>query len=130
MTAVGTLMNNSIGLIMVAAALGVCGQRSLKMGMGQVGRLDSQAFSEPLQVVLRILASPLVLGGLALYVAGAGVWLLVLSRSTLSFAYPVLAIGYAITPVLAWLLLGEGINAVRWAGIATICAGVLIVSRS
>jgi drug/metabolite transporter (DMT)-like permease len=129
-SAVAGLVNNSIGLIMFAALLGVGGQLSLKVGMGQVGRIDAQALTQPLQVALRIVGSPMVLGGLALYFAGAGVWLLVLSRSTLSFAYPILAVSYAVTPVLAWAVLGENLNPLRWIGIATICAGVLIVTRS
>lgn len=129
-TAVATLVNNPVGLILVAAFFGVCGQISLKIGMGQVGRLGAEALAEPVQVMIRVLTSPLVLGGLALYVAGAGVWMMVLSRSALSFAYPILAIGYAITPMLAWLLLGESMNLVRWLGIAIICLGVFVVSRS
>jgi multidrug transporter EmrE-like cation transporter len=129
-SALAGLLNNPIGLILVAASFGVCGQLSLKMGMVQVGRLGADAFGEPLQLASRILSSPLVLGGLALYVAGAGVWMMVLSRAALSFAYPILAVGYAITPVLAWLLLGESVNAVRWLGIAIICLGVFVVSRS
>jgi len=120
---------NPIGLILLAAFFGVCGQLTLKMGMTQVGRLGSDSLAQPIQVMLRVITSPFVLGGLALYVAGAAVWMLVLSRSALSFAYPILAVSYAITPILAWMLLGENVNLVRWVGIAVICLGVFIVSR-
>jgi multidrug transporter EmrE-like cation transporter len=125
-----SVMSNSVGLILLAALFGVGGQLTLKMGMTQVGRLGAEALAEPLQIVIRVLTSPLVVGGLSLYVAGAAVWMLVLSRSALSFAYPILAVGYAITPVLAWMLLGENVNGIRWAGIAIICLGVFVVSRS
>jgi multidrug transporter EmrE-like cation transporter len=125
-----SVVANPVGLILIAAFFGVGGQLSLKMGMTQVGRLGSDALAEPVQILLRIATSPLVIGGLSLYVAGAAVWMLVLSRSALSFAYPILAVGYAITPVLAWVLLGENVNGIRWAGIAIICLGVFVVSRS
>jgi drug/metabolite transporter (DMT)-like permease len=128
--AVTTLVSNPVGLILLAAIFGVCGQLTLKMGMTQVGRLGADSLAEPLQVALRIVASPFVIGGLAMYVLGAGVWMMVLSRSALSFAYPILAISYAITPILAWLMLGESLNVARWLGIATICLGVFFVSRS
>jgi multidrug transporter EmrE-like cation transporter len=128
--AASVFLSNPISLILVAAFFGVCGQLSLKMGMTQVGQLGSDALAEPVQLVLRVITSPLVLGGLTLYVAGAGVWMMVLSRSALSFAYPILAIGYAVTPMLAWLFLGESMNAMRWVGIAVICIGVFVVSRS
>jgi drug/metabolite transporter (DMT)-like permease len=98
--------------------------------MTQVGRLGADTLAEPVQVFVRIVTSPLVIGGLSLYVLGAGVWMLVLSRSALSFAYPILAVGYAITPVLAWLMLGESLNGVRLLGIGVICVGVFVVSRS
>jgi multidrug transporter EmrE-like cation transporter len=129
-TVMSSMMNNPIGLILIAAFFGVGGQLSLKMGMTQVGRLGGDALAQPLEILVKVLTSPLVLGGLSLYVAGAAVWMLVLSRSALSFAYPILAIGYAITPVLAWMLLGESVNGIRWAGIAIICIGVFVVSRS
>jgi drug/metabolite transporter (DMT)-like permease len=129
-TAVASFVSNPVGLILLAAFFGVCGQLTLKMGMTQVGRLGADSLAEPLQVVLRVLTSPLVIGGLSLYVVGAGVWMMVLSRSALSFAYPILAVSYAITPLLAALLLGETLNTTRWLGIAIICLGVFVVSRS
>ena len=98
--------------------------------MNQVGQLGAEVLDQPFRVAIRVLSSPLVIGGLAIYVIGAATWLMVLSRSALSFAYPVLAIGYAITPLLAWLVLGESMNGVRWLGIAVICIGVFVVSRS
>jgi multidrug transporter EmrE-like cation transporter len=130
MNPVAALVNNPVSLILLAAAFGVCGQLSLKVGMNQVGQLGAEVLDQPLQVAVRVVSTPLVASGLAMYVFGAILWMMVLSRSALSFAYPILAIGYAITPMLAWLLLGENMNAVRWLGIAVICAGVFVVSRS
>jgi multidrug transporter EmrE-like cation transporter len=123
-------VSNSIALILVAALFGVGGQLSLKMGMTQVGRIGADALAQPLATGMRIVTSPLVLGGLTLYVLGAAVWMTVLSRTQLSFAYPVLAVGYAITPILAWMLLGEAVPGARWLGIGTICLGVLLVART
>src|SRR3712207_2389645 len=100
------------------------------MGMTQVGSIGAEALAEPVQIALRGLTSPLVLAGLALYVLGAMTWLTVLSRVPLSFAYPMLALSYAITPTLAWLILGENLPSERWMGIATICLGVFLISRS
>jgi drug/metabolite transporter (DMT)-like permease len=123
-------MNGNLSLILAAVVCGIGGQITLKMGMTQVGQIGDGALAQPLAIALRVLSSPLVLGGLGLYVLGAVVWLTVLSRVPLSLAYPILALSYAFTPVLAWLILGESVPYVRWAGIATICAGVFLVSRS
>jgi multidrug transporter EmrE-like cation transporter len=123
-------VKNSLVLIFLAVVLGVGGQLTLKLGMSQVGRIGSEALERPLQMGFRVLTNPLVVIGLGLYVLGAVVWLTVLSRVPLSFAYPILASSYAFTPVLAWLLLGESVPSLRWIGIATICLGVFLVSRT
>jgi uncharacterized membrane protein len=121
---------NPLTLVLVAALFGAGGQLSLKLGMNQVGRIGANSLAQPGEVAVRILTTPLVIGGLGLYVLGAALWMAILSREQLSFAYPLLAIGYAVTPMLAWLVLGESMNLTRWVGIGTICLGVLVTSRS
>ncbi len=123
-------MRDSILLILFAVGCGITGQISLKLGMTQNGRIDTNALAQPIHIALQVLSSPLVLGGLAFYALGAVAWVTVLSRVPLSLAYPNLALSYAFTPVLAWLLLGESVPSLRWVGIGVICVGVLIVSRS
>jgi drug/metabolite transporter (DMT)-like permease len=123
-------VSSSIPLILFSVLCGVAGQLTLKMGMTQVGRIGGEMLAQPLAAAMRVLTTPLVLGGLGLYVLGAVAWLTVLSRVPLSLAYPTLALAYAFTPLLAWLLLGESISGLRWLGVATICFGVVLVSRS
>jgi drug/metabolite transporter (DMT)-like permease len=123
-------LSNSIALILFSVLCGIGGQLTLKSGMTAVGRIDAAALAEPLATFLRVVTNPLVIGGLGLYVLGAAAWLTVLSRVQLSLAYPLLALTYAVTPLLAWLLLGESVPSIRWLGVATICLGVFLVSRS
>jgi drug/metabolite transporter (DMT)-like permease len=121
---------SSLILILVAIICGVSGQITLKIGMTAAGRIDAEALSRPVQTAIATLGNPLVLGGLGFYVLGAVAWLTVLSRVPLSYAYPILAASYAITPILAWLVLNESVPSLRWMGIGTICLGVLLVSRT
>jgi drug/metabolite transporter (DMT)-like permease len=123
-------VGSSIILVLLAVLCGVSGQIILKLGMGQAGRIGLEALARPLETAWQVFTTPLVVGGLACYVLGAVFWLTVLSRVPLSLAYPMLALSYAFTPVLAWLILGESVNGLRWMGIGVICAGVLLVSRS
>lgn len=123
-------MGSVLALILVAVACGVGGQLLLKSGMNQLGHIGVAALAQPLALALRVLGNPLVVGGLGAYVLGAAAWLAVLSRAPLSLAYPILALSYAITPLMAWLVLGESLPGARWLGIATICAGVVLVARS
>ena len=73
---------------------------------------------------------PTIWFGLAAYGLGAVLWLVVLSRLDLSFAYPLLALSYILIPLLSYLVLGENVPALRWVGIAVIFMGVVIVART
>lgn len=117
-------------LIFLSMFCGVGGQLALKMGMGQVGQIGATTLGSPAALALRLATTPLIVFGLALYVLGALSWMTVLSRLPLSFAYPFLALGYAVTPFLAWLLLRETVSPIRWLGIIVISLGVFLVSRS
>jgi multidrug transporter EmrE-like cation transporter len=68
-------------------------------------------------------------GGLALYVAGFGVWLTILRMYPLSFAFPLAAGALVVgTQVVGWWLLGEGLAAHRLAGVGLILAGLAILA--
>ena len=73
---------------------------------------------------------PHVLGGLACYAISVVVWIVGLSRVPVSIAYPMLSIGYVVTAIAAWQLLGDSVSLLRLAGIGVIIAGVFMVARS
>jgi multidrug transporter EmrE-like cation transporter len=72
---------------------------------------------------------PMVLFGLCLYALSAVVWLAVLARWDVSKAYPLVGMGFAMSAVVGYWL-GEPLNPMRWVGVALICVGVYVVSRS
>jgi multidrug transporter EmrE-like cation transporter len=72
---------------------------------------------------------PMVLFGLCLYGLSAVVWLSVLAKWDVSKAYPMVGFGFAIS-VGVGAALGEPVTAARWAGVALICAGVLLIGRT
>lgn len=71
--------------------------------------------------------TPQVVLGLALFVASAMVWILVLSRIQLSTAYPFTAMGIVLTVLAGTLLLGEAMTPAKLAGLALIVAGLLVL---
>jgi drug/metabolite transporter (DMT)-like permease len=123
-------MTSSLLLILFAVVCGISGQLTMKLGMDRAGRIGATALSQPLETLVTTAANPLVLTGLGFYAMGTIAWLTVLSRVPLSYAYPLLALSYAITPILAWLVLNESMPTFRLLGILTICLGVLLVSRT
>ncbi len=45
-------------------------------------------------------------------------------------AYPLLSIGFIITAIIGYFYLDESVSLTRIAGIALICFGIVVVSRS
>ena len=69
---------------------------------------------------------------LAMFCYGVSIllWMSVLSKVEVSFAYPFLSIGYVISAVVGFFFFGENLSAIRIAGIFVICIGVVLISRS
>ncbi len=116
-------------LILGAVFLGVLGQLSMKHGMSHVV-LRTGAAAELVTSLARALIQPFVTAGVALYAVSALVWLVVLSRVELSFAYPMVSVGYIAVVILSRLIFHEQVSAVRVLGTLVICFGVVLISRS
>jgi multidrug transporter EmrE-like cation transporter len=58
------------------------------------------------------------------------VWLAALSKAPVSTAYPMLSLGYVAVAAVSAIWLGESLSVPKVLGIALICAGVILVSRS
>ncbi|MBN2458464.1 EamA family transporter [Candidatus Woesearchaeota archaeon] len=69
---------------------------------------------------------PLVFGFL-LYGLCAVLLIFALRGGDLSTLYPVLALSFVLTNLLAWLILGEDINLFKWIGIFSIVAGISFI---
>jgi multidrug transporter EmrE-like cation transporter len=68
--------------------------------------------------------------GMVCYAASVCVWLAALSKAPVSTAYPMLSLGYVVVAAVSVTWLGESMGPTKVLGIALICAGVILVSRS
>ena len=118
-----------LALILSSVALAAAAQITLKHGMNQFHHRTGHAFrfdGGSLRVVVR---EPAVWLGLGLFGLSAIVWLGVLSRAALSYAYPFAALTYVVI-VLYDFIQGYAVGSLRWAGVALIVAGIVLVSRT
>lgn len=122
-------MNRYLPLILAGVLLNALAQLSLKQGMRSIGHF-SFSIENLLKMAFTIGFNPFVLAGLACYVISVVIWLLVLSRVEVSYAYPLLSVGYIVTALAGWLLFDEGMDLTRWSGIAVICCGVWLITRT
>lgn len=119
-----------LGLTLFAVGLSAGGQLLLKIGASSPNVRAAFAGGFSLASAFTAVTSPLVLTGLAVYGASAVLWLLVLSKLPLSVAYPFVGLGFVVTLLFGWLVLGEQINVLRVAGTLLIVGGVVLVAQS
>jgi drug/metabolite transporter (DMT)-like permease len=120
-----------IVLILFSVSLAAIAQLALKHGMNLVnGDLAPERFSLNGPSMRAIVAQPYVWGGLFLFGLSAFVWLAVLSRASLSFAYPFAALTYVLILLFDQFVLNETVPPLRWAGVVFIGIGIVLVSQT
>ncbi len=82
------------GLLLVAALCAAAGQVLFKMGAANRSSLMA-------------LVNPQIMGGGVLYVLGAGLWVIALTRLPLSVAYPFTVLTFVLVYLASVFLLGE-----------------------
>jgi drug/metabolite transporter (DMT)-like permease len=118
-----------IGLILLSVALSATAQLTLKHGMNQVTEATGTA-TLSVGSARAVITNLSVLGGLAIFGLSAVVWLLVLSRASLSFAYPFASLTYVLILLADKFVLHEEIPVLRWAGVFSIMAGIILVAQT
>ncbi len=68
--------------------------------------------------------------GLVLFGLSALVWLAVLSRTTLSFAYPFASLTYVMILLADRFVLDEPVPGLRYAGVGFIIVGIVLVAQT
>jgi drug/metabolite transporter (DMT)-like permease len=121
-----------IVFILLSVGLAATAQLTLKYGVDRVTKHGHSGIvlSEPVTSVLRVAREPYVWLGLILFGISAAVWIVVLSRVSLSFAYPFAALTYVIILVFDRLILKVDVPGLRWAGVFLIVSGIVLVSRT
>lgn len=113
--------------ILACVVLGVFGQLSMKKGMNNVGFVSiTDLFG---MKFFEIIFEKYVLMGIVLYMIGSVLWLVVLSQAELSYAYPLISLGYVFTAILAKVLFNESLTFFRMFGIILIVSGVFFIMR-
>ena len=120
-------MLKNLLMIIMTVLLNTAGQFMMKAGINKIGKIEISRFFEYLP---RIISSGFVIGGFLAYAVSAALWIVILSRAELSWAFPMVSLSYVLTAILSPVLLGESFSLQRFVGIIVICLGVYIVSRT
>ena len=118
----------TLPLIFLSVAVTAVAQVILKRGMSAAGMHEALGVCWS-SAALAVASNAWVLAGLGLYFLGAVIWLVVLNRVPVSFAYPFVGLGFVLTALLAWALLGEGVSVQRALGTLLVTLGVALIAR-
>ena len=78
--------------------------------------------------IFSIAFHPHFIGAMALYGIASFLWVIALSKTDISRAYPFMASGFVIVPLLGYLLLNETLNLPFFLGTGLIIAGIAVIS--
>jgi multidrug transporter EmrE-like cation transporter len=117
-------------LILSGVACNAAAQLLLKYATRPLANFSEFGVQTLMDSLVILLKSMFFWGGMLCYATSVCVWIAALSKAPVSTAYPMLSLGYVVVAVVSTLWLGEILTPAKVLGIAFICAGVVLVSRS
>jgi drug/metabolite transporter (DMT)-like permease len=117
-------------MILVMVVTGPLGNVLLGKGMKHIGTVAIWPLSQLVQTAVKIFASTSIWLGITSLIVFFVSYMLVLSWADYSFVQPASSLAYGVVALLSYLVLGESVSPLRWAGIAVICLGVFVISHT
>lgn len=117
----------NFAMLLISVALGAAGQFLFRLGMKSYGQVNAGGVFKNL---FSIIFTPAIFVGFVLFGLSSIIWLSVISKNQLSYAYPMVSIGYIITFLLSAFLLHEDFGPFRIIGGALIILGVIFIAKS
>lgn len=117
----------NIILILLSVLLNCAAQLLIRKGMlieGEVGMQNMLSHAGSM------ITNVWLWGAMLCYALSIFLWMSVLSKVEVSYAYPFLSVGYVVSAVAGYALFNENLSPIRIAGIIVICIGVILISRS
>jgi uncharacterized membrane protein len=117
-------------LVVLLIILNSAGNFFFGLGMKRIGAVQGLSMAVLHAVFVSVFSSVWIWLGIVSMLLFLGALMLVLSWADFSYVLPATAAMYAVVPLLGHFVLGESVTAIRWTGVALICAGVMFVART
>ncbi len=119
-----------IGLIVLTSICDTISQICLKTTINSLGEFSSRHFKNVVRFILRLILKPKAWLALVFSALSLIIWLLVLSKADLNFAFSVDSMHYIFIAIGSSLLLKEKVGGIRWLGTFSIVVGIILVTIS
>jgi drug/metabolite transporter (DMT)-like permease len=121
---------STFSFIITGVLLNAAAQLFLKAGTNRLGGAIHLTMDNWFTTGLKVATQLPILAGLACYAISLVVWIIGLSRTDVTIAYPMLSLGYVVSAFGAWMFLGEVVSPQRLLAIGVIMVGVVLLARS
>ncbi|OGA12057.1 MAG: hypothetical protein A2W68_01925 [Betaproteobacteria bacterium RIFCSPLOWO2_02_64_14] len=118
----------SYALVFATVLLTVYGQIVIKWQVLAAGAFPATA-ADQMWFLLRLLVNPWVISALAAALAAALTWMAAMTELELSHAYPFMSLAFILVLVLSAWFFHEPVSWQKLAGLALICAGIVVGSQ-
>jgi multidrug transporter EmrE-like cation transporter len=119
----------NIFLILVSVSLNAGAQIIMRKAMLQIGEINLES-KNILSYWSRLIENIFLWISFPCYGLSILIWIIVLSKVEVSYAYAFSSIGYILITIAGALLLHEQVSLLRVVGIIIVCCGIVLVARS
>jgi undecaprenyl phosphate-alpha-L-ara4N flippase subunit ArnE len=117
-------------MIWISVTLSALAQVFLKQGLNGLKRKSVPTSRTVLQLALGVAQQWWIWLWAFSFIIATTLWLLGLQKLQLSYAYPLLSIGYILVNFLSVIVFRERVDGMRWIAVAIISAGVVLIANS
>ena len=114
-------------ILLIGLAFESTGVVLLKKGMSRIGAVNAVSAGEVARVIKAGATNPQILLGVLFE---AACLLILMSRSDISFLWPLTGLSFVFATIAAVWFLDERVSALRWAGVVLIMIGAGLISYS
>jgi len=123
-------MTKLIIILLIGLTFEAAGVVCLNRGLKQIGEIQRISASEIFRVIKEGVTNPTLLIGVFFEAVFFVALLILMSRATVSFVWPLTSLSFVFTTVAAKFFLREEISGLRWSGVLLIMLGAAVISYS
>ena len=117
-------------ILLVGLVFESAGVVLLKKGMTEIGEMNGYSAAEIFRVLKAGAVSPQILLGVFFEALFFICLLILMSKSDISFLWPLTALSFVFATFAAIIFLGESVSLLRWIGVILIVLGAAFISYS
>lgn len=119
-----------VSMIIISILLSSAAQLLLKYGASSPSIQKAIYSHSILNLFYAMISTPQIILGLLCFGVSLILWIVILSRTDVSYAYPFVALGICLTILAGWFFFNESLSMLRIIGVVIVVAGVITVANS